>query len=233
MVTGHLQWNRWTRTEFSSWAANLNLAMAFAEMHKEVSYISIIDTKNVGDHLSLFYTVDLHYLLRTGPRPPQGEYLVHGIISGDYLCSLSYKTFLDIETKCIPMPYAGVHLPSCKPLTEEFIRRCRTVSGQYGERFWLPVALAMLAHFKAHTQDLRREPEIQSQIELVEKVLDGIHIQGRWYNDENIMEDVVANYQANVEVKIFIQSLRQFAHRQRLQREEADRRAQAEESERQ
>lgn len=226
MVTGHLGWNRSTQTEFSSWAANLNLAMAFANMHKEVSYISIIDSKNVGDHLSIFYTQNLHNLLETGPHPA-GEYLVHGIISGDYLCSLSYKTLHDNEIRFSQMPYAMIDFPSYKPLTEEFIRRCRTVSGQYGERFWLPVALAILAQFKAQRQDPSQE-DLQREIELVEKVLGSVQFEGIWWKDENIMRDVVANYHTNVEVKIFIQYLRHFARHLRKKHEtENERRAQA------
>lgn len=213
-MINHLEHHTEIATEFSSWAASLTLAMRFCGGTPSSSFVSVIDTKRLGDSVEIFYAPDLKFL---GATNYPGEYLVHGIVEGEHHRALSYRSFTDLGISRSAAPHIYDHLPNYEPPVKASVRIYRRLGEQYGFKFSLAVALAIVAQFMAKSKPSPDSANEVSQRNIIEQVMSGLQLGGRWYEDQNIMEDVVADIGTR-EVRLFIEYLRHFAqrHRERL-----------------
>lgn len=220
MVTAHIRNSHQMPTEFSSWAANLNLAMRFANEYDDRSFISIIDTRLISRQCKIWYGPDLHLCLDTPLAP--GEWLIHGVIEGEGLDCLAYRNFTDRKIRYVDLQ-STVLAPNYKPITKDFVRKCQEIAAKYATGFQVPMVLALLAQFRAQSKDAVNLFDAQSQIKIIEDGLQGLQIQTRWYDDPSVMQDIVPDtgHRYAREVKIFIEYLRHFARLQ-SQHEEAE-----------
>lgn len=216
MVKVHLDFSSTIPTEFSSWAACLNTAMRFCEppycTEPESAFISVMDTKNVGDHIEIFYVPQLASVPSLGVTPYGGEFLAHGVIQGDFVCALSYRHFKDLKVFFNPTPE---RLLRHDPVTEEIIAKCRRIGRQYGNVFFLPVALAVLAKLQAETADSHDLLQKDREASLVENGFADLEPPDQWETDERIVNTNLANREWR-EVKMFHALLEQAASRGRI-----------------
>lgn len=165
MVHGHYHFSPHIETEFSSWAASLQLALHFASLCESPvdGYISIIDTKMLNN--DIVYAPAFNEMLR---KPMYShEYFAHGVVSGPAYKAVCLAEFFKIG---IPPTIHDVPIetgmrasaPGCKvyPLTLAEVRKAKRVGGKYGGQFVIPVAFAILS-LKQRSQDLWRSSPIQ------------------------------------------------------------------------
>ena len=216
MLINHLDGEDDVPTEFSSWAASLNLAMRFAERRPFSSHISIIDTKHLTSPVEIYYVPDLEFL---GLTPYGGEYIVHGIVEGEHHRAISYRSFTDRGILRNP---SHLRLTDYVPITPEFVETCHLLAMQYGCHFALPVALSLVAHYVARYKEATFPNNLMDNGNTISQGLADLPIPNLWYEDTTITEEIVADMKTPV-VKFFIRSMRVYAERQSKQVEEAER----------
>ena len=217
MVLNHLQGDMDVPTEFSTWAASISFAMGFCYSPYS-SFISIIDTKKLGKKVEIFYAPDLSVCCPGTDWP--GEYLAHGIIDGEYHRAVSFRAFTDLKISLLTMPSLASDISgNLRPTTRSVYRR---IGEQYGPRFSIVVALAIIAFFMAS----RRPPTLSlspRDRNIIEEELGDLSVPETWYNDDSIMKDIVADFD-RPEVKQLTELLRHFANRLRKNHEKKERR---------
>ena len=225
MVFNHLKGHDHVPTEFSSWAASISHAMTYCQRPYS-SFISIIDTKKLGKKVEIFYAADLSGFFK-GPRYP-GEYLAHGIIDGDYHRAVSFRAFTDLKIPLFNLRILASDISGHLQSTERFVYMCRRIGEQTGPRFSIVVALAIIAFFMTSRRPPTKSVSLQER-KIIEEELGDLTVPEKWYNDDSIMKDIVADFDWPVveqlpEVKQLIELLRLFANRLRKNHEEKERR---------
>ena len=206
MVLSHLQGRRDVPTELSSWTASISFAMRWC-LNPHSSFISIIDTKKLGEKVEIVYAPDLNSFVK-GTTDYEGEYLAHGIIDGECHRAVPFRAFTDLEISLQTMPLLAPEISGHLRNTKRFVHTCRRIGEQYG----IVAALAIIAFFMA----IRGPPTLyvsQQERNIIEEELGDLHVPEKWYNDDSIMKDFIVADFDQPEVKEFIELLRLFARR--------------------
>lgn len=155
LASEHLAGSRHTSSPFSSWSQSFSFIVSWATQ-KTDGYISVIDTKRLGAHNKILYTMDMGVISQS-IKGFQYECLAFGTISGSAHKAVSFRDIM-IATNSDTV---GVPGPLQKPLrlmsTKEAIQ-IRRVAELFGPAFALPVHAHILSRYlRMTTWEERRE----------------------------------------------------------------------------
>lgn len=171
-------------SDFSSWAASLQIAIRFANADRKEAYISILDTSKVDNVIA-----HVPSLLQERSSYTH-EYLAHGIISGPALKAVPIKAFVDAG---LPRGFEWesnirVGLKG-HPFSDSDLFAARSVADQYGKEFGAAIMIAYLClkqrspHLFRKGFDWRRDDILQA--------LEGYRIPQHLCSDETVLTDIV------------------------------------------
>ena len=211
-VNDHIFW-KFFETPFSSWSASLPVAIGYSLGDYNSAHISIIDTSRLRDTNAIFYTPDLHtFRPRKIPHTDPSEYLVHGVVEGEYHCAILYRMFEQANVT-LASPFTEYTSASMSMLdrAKDVLQRSRQVGEYCGEWFAMPMTLAIIGFMmevhKVPAASVHRSVKV---LELIEEVVADLPIRGNWHKDIAIMENRVATA-VQPGAKQFIELLRYFA----------------------
>ncbi|KXT09201.1 hypothetical protein AC579_3512 [Pseudocercospora musae] len=173
------------KTELSSWASSLQVAMSFSK-GLPASYISIIDTRALEHQNIIVHVPKLEFLQFWGLNPNEYplEYLVHGIIDGSAHKAVALEAFSKI----------GIPIRRTWTFPEDITARgtiaAKTVADQYGPRFGAAVLIAILCN-KQRSPDLWKSGIGPSNLTLVTSAISDYKVPQRLCADDTILKDLV------------------------------------------
>jgi hypothetical protein len=174
-------------TEFSSWSQSLTFVLGLYA--NTVEYSSVIDTQELHEDNPAYY-VPLLPIHTPGTFPYDHEYLVHDVIQGRSHRAVPVGAFRNPGVTSDSFTwYLGTYNEVF--LTQDLVRRCRSLGEQYGEKFALAVTLALLAGSTASGK--ASGDIIRSYLDLstLRHGIDGLALPGRRASDASIMRNVV------------------------------------------
>ncbi|PIB02155.1 hypothetical protein CB0940_02110 [Cercospora beticola] len=137
------------RTQFSSWAADINTAFNFANSHMAHKYfIGIIDTTELSHANFIVHVPSLEPIL--GHRAYAHEYLAYGVITGPAYKAVSFQDFCNIGVGNTPILsewrlYRSAQWARFRnDMTQQQIDDAKTVALRYGSKFAAAVMIAIL-----------------------------------------------------------------------------------------
>lgn len=209
-------------TEFSSWAASIDVALFFIRGRERTAYISVIDTKEL---LANPTNVIVHVPRLAPLGVPYGyhwEYLAHGVISSSTAHkAIPVSTFMNAGVSCQYGFGLRMAEPLIHPLSDLEIRSAVTVATQYrlGEedspdhKFGVVIMLAILCLKKRDLTLWRDKHEARKIAVILDEhiVRAGFDVPLSWYaEDTALVMDAV--YLANFgEVEQLIHMLQAIA----------------------
>ncbi|GAB1739278.1 hypothetical protein NU219Hw_g4024t1 [Hortaea werneckii] len=190
MVEGHLT-GRHMLTELSSWASSLQVCFQMARGNAAHGYISIIDTKLLSSN-RIMHVPSLDFLSQ-GFTHYDHEYLAHGVIRGPAHHAAradELRSALDILSAPRSWPFSTLKKPlSPTRTTAEKIGVARKVGEIYGDRFVVPVTVALLTYFEFGKSPL--DPGIVRHLPTIIEGLRGCKIPRRLCADASILTEIV------------------------------------------
>lgn len=227
----HLAWKSpmGYATEFSSWAASLEVAARFANMGKTSAFISVIDTKELSN--AIIHVPQLEPLLKNFGQK-SWEYLAHGVIRGSSHKAIPLQAMININapifSKTSMRLYTAVQWSSIKaPISMQDIVNARSVGRLYGRKFGAAVMLAIIC-MKQRDRTLWRDGT-NGVDQLLEENMSEFDIPAELCADGSILTDIV--YTTNWgEVEQMIRMLRAIVdlrHGRGVRARDARRRVQA------
>lgn len=182
-------------TEFSSWAASLEVALDFVRDREHEAYISIIDTRELSRKPSKNVIVHVPLLAPLGVMSYPEEYLAHGVIRS----STAHKAIPAFAFFSVSFQYpiasymnmAGSH--PAEPLSDQEIERAVKVAKQFrlGEegspnhhKFGTVVMLAILCSKRRDGRLWKGEDEACSVASRLNRyiVREGFVVSEEWYS---------------------------------------------------
>lgn len=143
MTCAHLQGTHHPKTEFSSWAASLQVAFRYA---RNTGFISIIDTKELEHQNVIIHVPSLRPIIGGMASFPE-EYLAHGVISGRAHKAIPVSAFL--KAGCTIDHFqtlGGLGYTSHRTfsISDQDLANAKQVATQYGASFAAPIMIAVL-----------------------------------------------------------------------------------------
>ena len=190
MARRHLRVCTHIETEFSSWTASLSYILHgcpgigsgnvdLNERDTDEMHISIIDVEMLWDTNQIFY-VPLLDFLSPGNMNFAHEYLVHGKIEGPWYKAIPYSALKNVPELCITphWHFGGDEFPSVR-LTEEDVRWACKLGELFGDKFALPMTLAVLCCTKRDS-DLWMHGVGSQDIDILLEGIEGLEIPESW-----------------------------------------------------
>lgn len=157
MCDRHLNTEKYSHfyTEFSSWAADIQVAFRFARNGGPDVFISVIDTQLLPERITIIHVPALEPILHYSDY--DWEYLAHGVIKGPAYKAVPIKAMLDIGISLhydlrTPTPSSSV----VEVISTTEIENVVTVAKQYGTKFGAAVMVAILC-LKQRDRNLWRD----------------------------------------------------------------------------
>lgn len=176
-------------TEFSSWAADLAVAIRYAGRETDEAFISIIDTRELRN--TILHVTSLRAVVSV-PNFTE-EYLAHGVITGPAHRAVRCKTFMDAGVRMnrsLPPPSGTAQrtLPN-GVLTQEEVDTAKSVAVQYGPKFGAAVMLAIVCLGQRNRQFWWKD--MKSTVELLHQNMLDFEIPPQLCADETVLADIV------------------------------------------
>ncbi|KAG9944113.1 hypothetical protein KCU85_g8241, partial [Aureobasidium melanogenum] len=201
-------------TEFSSWSHSPYFAFYCAHQSKSSGavHVAIIDTEELAKSHPAFHVPALGKILGSGGYDYEEEYLIHGVIEGQFYKAVSYDKLCELGLlKHIPAlstnNFSPFDVRSIRVIpgeeadyTIDELRQLRTIALSYGDTFSLPMAIVLFC--------CKKRPGYWSQLstsdlETIIKVLGGWkEIPQDWCASRSVFSKTVypANWDANRQV---------------------------------
>ena len=155
-TSGHLAGGTNIRTEFSSWSHSPYFAFQFAQQRSQSGtvHVAIIDTEELAKTNPAFHVPVLCKIIGTPDRYEE-EYLVHGVIEGQFYRAVAYRKLCDLGLlKQLPGlikygidafdTWAIRALPGDSvDYTIDELCQLRKIALPYGDYFSLPMAIVL------------------------------------------------------------------------------------------
>ncbi|KAI6856197.1 hypothetical protein KC323_g7990 [Hortaea werneckii] len=190
MVNSHLTGGN-VLTELSSWASSLEICFRMARGNRAYGYISIIDTKLLSSN-TIMHVPSLQFLSQDFTKYGH-EYLAHGVINGPAHRAVpanELRKVLDILNAPHSWRYSTLIQPSVPTrTTAEKVAVAREVGKLYGDRFVVPVAVALLTYFEFGKS--QSDPGIVRDLPTIIEGLRGYKIPRRLCADASILTEIV------------------------------------------
>lgn len=198
MAYTHLTGQSVPETELSSWAGSLSFALNnvaasqlgghYADEALDGAHIAIIDTKELWDdvRVPVFYVPELDFLQPGGMNYPH-EYLAHGIIKGSAYKAMPLRIFNEVITLAA-RKYKSFRVDDgqeCHEIVRESIDKARKIGDQYGDKFALPMLLAVLCRKKRDSKLFQEGIEEKQFNRLMDRISD-LTIPGEWQDDSPV-----------------------------------------------
>ncbi|PPJ50592.1 hypothetical protein CBER1_06288 [Cercospora berteroae] len=181
-------------TQFSSWAADINVAFNFASKHPVPGYfIGIIDTTELSHANAIVHVLSLELIL--GHRGYAHEYLAYGVIRGSAYKAVDFQDFCNIGVGVTPIVSEWQLYTSAQwkrlgnVMTQRQIDDAKTVALRYGHKFAAAVMIAILC-IEQHDGSMWRNGLKGDDVLLNNNMLD-LPIPSQLCGDEGILTDIV------------------------------------------
>ncbi|KAG9544180.1 hypothetical protein KCU71_g17994, partial [Aureobasidium melanogenum] len=208
-------------TEFSSWSHSPYFAFYYAHRRKSSGsvHVAIIDTEELAKSNPAFHVPALGKILGRGDYDYEEEYLIHGVIEGQFYKAVSYDKLCELDLlKHLPALSSNTINPfdvrriRAIPgdeinYTIDELRQLRSIALSYGDTFSLPMAIVLFC--------CKKRPGYWSQLstsdlETIIKVLGGWkEIPQDWSSSRSVFSKTVypANWDANTQVQNLMHAL--------------------------
>ena len=219
-VSYHLSGATGVQTEFSSWSHSPYFAFHYAHQRSQSGtvHVAIIDTEELAKTNPAFHVPVLGKIVGTNDRYEE-EYLVHGVIEGQFYKAVAYRKLCDLGLlKQLPaLNKYGIDpfntfsiraLPGDEvDYTIDELRLLRKIALPYGDYFSLPMAIVLFC--------CKKRPGYWSKIsttdlETIIKVLGGWNeIPLDWASSRSLFSKNIypANWDANKQVQNLMHAL--------------------------
>lgn len=208
------------QTEFSSWSHSPYFAFHYAHQRRQhgTVHVAIIDTEELAKTNPAFHVPVLGELLGTGYRFEE-EYLVHGVIEGDFYKAVSYRELCNLgllkqlpalnKNNIDPFDTGSIRaLPGNEEdYTTDELRQLRKIAFPYGDYFSLPMAIVLFCCKKRPGYWTKIST---SDLETIIKVLGGWNeIPLGWASSRSLFSKNIypANWDANKQVQNLMHAL--------------------------
>jgi hypothetical protein len=220
MTSSHLAGTKDIRTEFSSWSHSPYFAFYYAHRRSPSGnvHVAIIDTEELFKTNPAFHVPVLGKILGKGYRYEE-EYLVHGVIKGQYYKAVAYRELCDLGLlKQLP----GLDKHHIDPFdiwsfralpgeeedyTTDELHQLRKIALTYGDYFSLPMAIVLFCCKKRPGYWSKLST---SDLETIIKVLGGWNeIPLDWASSRSLFSKSIypANWDANQQVQNLMHAL--------------------------
>lgn len=192
MCNAHLCTESDVYTEFSSWAASIQIAFRFARGAHKYCYISVIDTKGLVGKNVIFHVPSLEFLVGHVAKSCDHEYLAHGVISGPaVLKAIPLKAYLDAGVSIPPPNRLNLLNHAVAQITPAQVCAARRVAEAYGGQFSAAVFVAILTLERRSRNFWRSESELNKAVPLFVGAMKHCWIPGELCGDATILTDIV------------------------------------------
>jgi hypothetical protein len=220
MISSHLAGTKDIRTEFSSWSHSPYFAFYYAHQRSPSGnvHVAIIDTEELAKINPAFHVPVLGKILGKGYSYEE-EYLVHGVIKGQYHKAVAYRELCDLGLlKQLPGldkrhidPFNTVSIRAfpgeeANHTTDE-LHQLRKIALTYGDCFSLPMAIVLFCCKKRPGYWSKLST---SDLETIIKVLGGWNeIPLDWASSRSLFSKSIypANWDANQQVQNLMHAL--------------------------
>jgi hypothetical protein len=220
MTSSHLCGTNYIRTEFSSWSYSPCFAFYYAHQRSrsDTVHVAIIDTEELVKTNPTFHVPVLGEILGKGCRYEE-EYLVHGVVKGQYYKAVAYRELCDLGLlKQLP----GLDKRHIDPFdiwsiralpgeeanyTTDELRQLRKIALTYGDYFSLPMAIVLFCCKKRPGYWSKLST---SDLETIIKVPGGWNeIPQDWCSSRSLFSKTIypANWDANQQVQNLMHAL--------------------------
>ncbi|KAI6791155.1 hypothetical protein KC332_g4985 [Hortaea werneckii] len=190
MVAMHLTGHN-VLTELSSWASSLAVCFTMARGNPAHGYISIIDTRSLSSN-TIMHVPSLQFVNERFTDYGH-EYLAHSVIRGPaHRAALADELRRTLRILSAPRPWPDPKLirPSVPTRTRaEKIVVALGVGKLYGDRFVVPVTVALLTYFEYGKS--QSDPGIVFDLPTIIEALKGYKIPRRLCADASILTEIV------------------------------------------
>lgn len=218
-ISYHLSGETDFQSEFSSWSHSPYFVFYYANRrsHYGTVHIAIIDTEELAKTNPAFHVPVLGEIIGTNKRYEE-EYLVHGVIEGDFYKAVSYRRLCDLglleqlpglKDNINPFNIGSIRaLPGDEVnYTTDELRQLRKLALPYGDYFSLPMAIVLFC--------CKKRPGYWSKIsisdlEAIIKVLGGWNeIPLDWASSRSLFSKNIypPNWDANKQVQNLMHAL--------------------------
>jgi hypothetical protein len=203
MTKAHLDTRQDIETEFSSWSASLTFILnkcpgvgtggvKLASRGHENLHVSVIDTKMLWATNQVFYAPLLGFL-SPGDFGYPHEYLLHGVVQGSWYKATPYSVLQSSPGFGFSSSwYFHADAVECEPLTKEAVETARAAAELFGEKWTLPMMLAILS-CQRREKDLWRYGVKEDDLNKVLDGIQGLRVPARWRKDKTITGHIISS----------------------------------------